>query len=508
MPRTDGFARAFAAALRQHWPSIARPSQLPPPDGWSVWMVMAGRGWGKTRTGAEFVRAEVEAGRAKRVALVAPTADDVRQVMTEGPSGILAISPPWDRPLFEPSKRKITWKNGAVAHLYSADEPERLRGPEHDLAWCDEAAVWRYPSAWDTLQLGLRIGAHPRTLVTTTPKHTRLIRDLVKREGDDVRITRGRTSENAANLAKPFLSQVLSRYQGTRLARQELDGELLEDVVGAMWSRDLLDACRVVAAPQLTRVVVAVDPSGGGEDEAGIVVCGLGSDGRGYVLADLSGRMGSTEWARVAVRAYHANSADRIVAEGNFGGDMVEATLRSVDPSVSFKKVIASRGKLVRAEPVAALFEQRRCHIVGSLAQLEDELCSFTAGFDAKSAGFSPGRLDAMVWGFTELMLGASCAGWIEFYQRLSENNGVPVMPEAPPGWRPRYLGDAPPKPAAQQQAPDATGVTMRIPMVSGSVGMELKVGSKRYVAGPDGEFEADPDDVPTLMRMGCARAP
>jgi predicted phage terminase large subunit-like protein len=342
----------------------------------------------------------------KRLALVGATAADVRDVMVEGESGIMSISPKHDRPTYEPSKRRLTWPNGAQAALYSADEPERLRGPQHDGAWCDEIATWRYPEAWDQLMFGLRIGRNPRCVVTSTPKPIKIIRDLVARDGRDVAVTRGRTLDNAPNLAPAFLSEIVSRYQGTRLGRQELDAELLEDTPGALWQRSWLDRDRVASAPELKRIVVAVDPAvsnNEGSDETGIIVAGISRDDQVYILADLSGRYPPEGWARAAILAYHRHKADRIVYEQNQGGEMVAATFRVVDPDVPLRAVHASRGKVTRAEPVAALYEQQRVHHVGAFTHLEDQLCAFASDFDRGSAGYSPDRLDALVWAITEL---------------------------------------------------------------------------------------------------------
>jgi predicted phage terminase large subunit-like protein len=408
-PNSQMFGR-LADALATSWRVRARPEQLAPAgDWWSVWLALAGRGWGKTRTGTEWVHEHATAGSAGRIALVAPTAADVRDVLIEGPSGFLAIASESTRPRWEPSKRRLEWPNGAVATAYSAEEPERLRGPQHDLAFCDEAAAWKYPEAMDMLLFGLRVGQRPRMLICTTPRPTKLLRDLLAREGKDVAITRGRTMDNAENLAPTFLSQIVSKYEGTRLGRQELNGELLEDVAGALWQRAWLDRDRVEKAPPLKRIVVAIDPAistDEGSDLTGIVVCGIGENGEGYVLQDLSGKFTPDEWARRAVAAYHRWSADRIVAEKNQGGQMVESVIRQVEKNIPYRAVHASRGKAIRAEPISALFEQGRCHLVGSsLSELEDELCSFSSDFDRASAGYSPDRLDAMVWAFTELML-------------------------------------------------------------------------------------------------------
>jgi phage terminase large subunit-like protein len=386
----------LAESLQTDWRLKARPSQLPPPGDWTAWLILTGRGWGKTRCGAEWIRSQVMAG-CSRLTLVGATAADVRDIMVEGESGILAISPNHDRPEYQPGLRRLTWKNGAIATCFSADEPDRLRGPQHDGAWCDEIASWRYPDAWDMLMLGLRIGKNPRVVATTTPRPVKLIRGLLAREGKDVVVTRGRTIENVANLAPAFLSESMRRYEGTRLGRQELDAEVLEDVPGALWQRDWIDRDRVSVAPELKRIVVAIDPaasSSEGSDETGIIVAGVGGDGHGYVLEDLSGRYQPQAWAARAIEAYRRHQADRIVAESNNGGEMVAATLRTVDPNVSFMAVHASRGKVIRAEPVASLYEQRRVHHVGTLAALEDQLCAFTTDYD-RGRGGSPDRLDA-----------------------------------------------------------------------------------------------------------------
>ncbi len=396
----------LAETLANSWRLRARPDQLPPSGDWQTWLILAGRGWGKTRTGAEWVQEQVTLGLAGRVALVAPTASDARDVMVEGESGILEIAPNHMRPIYEPSKRRLTWPNGALATVFSADEPDRLRGPQHDAAWADEIAAWSYPEALDMLAFGLRIGSRPRLVATTTPKPTKLIRDLLKRRGADVVVTRGRTADNAANLAPAFLEAVQRRYGGTRLGRQELEGEFLDDVPGALWSRDQIDKDRVASAPDLRRIVVAIDPAvsnNEGSDETGIICAGLGVDGDVYVLDDDSGRYDPSGWARKAVQRYRDRTADRIVAEVNNGGQMVEATIRSIDARVPFKKVHASRGKVIRAEPVSALYEQHKVHHVGIFPQLEDQLCAFTSDFNRATAGYSPDRVDGLVWAITEL---------------------------------------------------------------------------------------------------------
>jgi predicted phage terminase large subunit-like protein len=405
--------------VRFDWSLWARPSQLPPDGDWRVWLLLAGRGFGKTRSGAEWVRAQAESGAAARIALVAPTARDARLVMVEGQSGLLAIAPDTARPVFEPSKRQLTWPNGAIATLFSADEPDRLRGPQFDAAWCDELAAWRYPQAWDMLMMALRLGSNPRVVVTTTPRPAKLIRALLA--APDCSVTRGATRENAKHLAPGFLAAMLKQYEGTRLGRQELDAELLEDMPGALWSRDAIERARIDVAGDLRRVVVAIDPavsSGADADETGIVVAALGQDGHGYVLDDLSGRYSPHDWAARALEAYRAHRADRIVAEVNNGGAMVEATLRVLDAGVSYKPVHASRGKLARAEPVAALYEQGRVHHVGAFPALEDQMCAFTGGPMSHIA--SPDRVDALVWALSELMLHGAEPGLLTYYRALS----------------------------------------------------------------------------------------
>jgi len=376
----------------------------------------------------------VGVGKARRIALVAPTAADARGVMVEGESGLLAICPAEERPDYEPSRHQLTWPNGAIATTYSADEPDRLRGPQHDLAWCDELAAWRYPQAWDMLLLGLRLGADPRAVVTTTPRPTKLIEALLA--DPKIVVTRGSTSENRDNLAPAFLDQIVRRYEGTRLGRQELDAEILEDVPGALWSHAVIDAARVAAIPQLTRIVVAIDPAVSSDehsDETGIVVAGKDANGHGYVLADLSGRYTPTEWARAPITAYRAHDADRIVAEVNNGGDMVEATLRMVDPTVPFTAVHAARGKVARAEPVAALYEQGRVHHLGALPRLEDQMCGFVHDFDRAAAGYSPDRVDALVWALSELLVQPRAGeGIFEAYRRLAQKEHDQKESDAP----------------------------------------------------------------------------
>lgn len=393
--------------LRWEWRFMAREKQLAPEGAWDTWLVTAGRGFGKTRLASEWAIEKARTG-SVRLALVGTTAADCRDVMVEGESGILTCSPPWFRPTYEPSKRRLTWPNGAVATTYSAEEPDSLRGPQHHYAWCDELAKWKYVGeTYDQLQFGLRLGDRPQCLITTTPRPIALIKELVRRGRDEndptVVLTTGSTYENRSNLAPAFLKAIEDRYAGTRLGRQELEAELLEDVEGALWKLSQIEGLRVrpTDLPPMKRVVVAVDPSGtAAGDECGIVVAGLGHDGLGYVLSDHSAQASPAEWAAIAVRAYHDHEADRVIAEANFGGDMVENTIRAVDRSVSYRKVTASRGKLLRAEPVAALYEQQRVRHAGAYPELETEMTSWTPG------EASPNRLDALVWAITELMLG------------------------------------------------------------------------------------------------------
>lgn len=405
-------------ALPYDWHFWARPKQLEPTGNWFIWLLIPGRGFGKTRAGAEVVQSRVERGLWKNIALINDTEADVRKYMIEGESGLVPISPPWCKAVYEAHKARVCWPEApggpAYAHMFSAEAPQSARGGNHDGAWADEAAKWRNlrkqdqegGTAWDNILLSLRTGPDPRMVVTTTPRAIQWLRDLKKRS--DVHITTGSSFENRANLSPVFYSSVIEPLLGTRLGRQEVFGEDIEDVEGALWSRVRLDANRVQAIPALDRVVVAIDPAGTSKrtsDETGLVVCGClgkGAKAHGYVLEDLSGRYSPQEWARLAIDAYQRHRADRIVAEVNFGGEMVEAVLRSQSANVAYKALHASRGKAVRAEPVAALDEQGRAHMVGAHARLEDELCQWVPG-DPES----PGRLDAMVWAMTELIIDA-----------------------------------------------------------------------------------------------------
>lgn len=395
-PERDGLA--------YDWRAWARPEQLLPPGPWTTWLILSGRGWGKTRTGAEATRTLAEAGRCGRMALVAPTAADARDVMVEGESGLLAIAPPWNRPRYEPSKRRVTWPNGALATLYSADEPERLRGPQHDFAWCDELRAWKYAQdAWDMLQFGLRLGAYPRQVVTTTPKPTPLIRQLMT--AGTTLLTRGSMLDNRDHLAPTFVQVILDKYAGTRLGRQEIDAELLDDVEGALWKKTVIDALRVATAPLLSRVVVGVDPAISVLGCTGIIVAGRGPDGHGYVLADRSAPGDPNLWGKAAVEAYIEFGADALVYENNQGGLMAETVIRQeatprgvlIVPTAAH----AHNSKTARAEPIAQLYSKGRVHHVGpatDLSTLEDLMTTWVQGDP------SPDPLDALVWALTDLL--------------------------------------------------------------------------------------------------------
>ena len=409
--------------LQYCWRAWARPKQIEPPGDWDTWLTLAGRGFGKTKTGAEFVREKVEQKKARRIALLGATGPDVRKIMVEGDSGILACSHPRFRPVWSPATRTITWPNGAQAFTYSAEEPDRLRGPQHDLAWVDEFTSFRYPEAHEMLEFGLRLGRNPRALITTTPRPTKALKELIA--DPKTVVVRGSTFENKGNLAPKFITRMLAKYKGTRLGRQELYAEILEDVVGALWTLARIEDARAPMArdaegqplgyaivPDFARTVVGVDPaatSGADSDETGIVVAGRGVDGDGYVLGDYSCRLSPEGWARRAVQAYREHLADAIVAEVNNGGDMVEAVIHSIDPTVKVVKVHASRGKAVRAEPIASFYEQGRIHHVGTFPELEQQMLEWTPlGYDG-----SPDRMDALVWALTELLLGK---GDVYFY--------------------------------------------------------------------------------------------
>lgn len=397
----DGLSGPELVFLAHDWSFWARASQIPPLGDWTTWLILGGRGAGKTRAGAEWVRAAVEQKRAGNIALVGETYADARDVMVEGTSGLRALGARHARPRYEATRRRLLWPNGAVCSLFSASDPEGLRGPQFDAAWCDEAAKWPdAEAAWAMLQFGLRLGEQPRQVVTTTPRAVPLVKKLLSDES--VNVTRASTYDNRSNLADAFFSTIIKTYEGTRLGRQELNGELLDDDPDALWSRSMIEKTRCQAAPNLSRIVVGVDPpatSGAGADECGIVVAGRTDDGNFYVVADRSrGRAKPAQWAARVVAAFDEFDADRVVAEVNQGGEMVASVLQQVAPHLPIRQVRATRGKWVRAEPVAALFEQERVHHVGAFATLEDQMCNFSGD------GKSPDRLDAMVWAITDLM--------------------------------------------------------------------------------------------------------
>jgi len=400
------------------WHLWARDDQLPPPalpngDPWRVWLVLGGRGSGKTRAGAEWVRAQalglapLASRSARRIALVGETLGDVRHVMIEGVSGLLSVHAEAERPLFEPSKMQLTWPNGAIAQMFGGDNPESLRGPQFDCAWIDEVAKWRVPErGFDMLQMALRLGLAPQMVATTTPRSIPLLKKLL--EDTSTVVTRSRTADNAENLAPTFLSEMERRYSGTLMGRQELDGEMVDTRSGSLWRREWIDANRLASAPDMKSIVVAVDPpvtATASSDACGIMVAGIGPDNRAYILSDrtVQGREPHI-WARAAIAAYQDFAADRIVAEVNQGGDLVVSVLRQIDPAVAVQKVRATRGKWLRAEPVAALYAEGRVSHVGPFDKLEDQMCDF--GADGLTSGRSPDRLDALVWALTSLLLG------------------------------------------------------------------------------------------------------
>ncbi len=393
-----------AKALIYDWGFWARPKQLPPEWDWYVWLLLSGRGFGKTRVGSELVISWARDGFSP-IALVAAKASDARDTMIEaGDSSILKVSSPWFMPHYEPSKRRLTWPNGVVAIAYSGEEPDQLRGMQHQKAWADELAKYKYPQdTWDQLMYGLRAGDKPQAVVTTTPRPIKVIKDLVK--DSRTAVTLGHTLENKDNLAPDFLKYILSRYEGTRLGRQELAAEVLDDNPNALWQRGQIDELRVTQHPDLVRIVVAIDPAASTGEESsdtGIIVAGIApymGTLHGYILDDLTIKGTPDQWATAAVTGYYRAKADKIVGEVNNGGNMVEHTVKTVDKSVPFKSVHASRGKYIRAEPVSALYEQGRIHHVGFFPDLEDQLCEWVPG------DTSPDRLDALVWALTELML-------------------------------------------------------------------------------------------------------
>lgn len=465
------------AQLKFDWTVWAREKQLAellPRQDWTHWLILAGRGFGKTRTGAEWVRMQMESGNMKRIALIARTPADARAVMIEGDSGIMNICPPWARPEYEPSKLRLTWPNGSQCEVYSAEKPDKLRGPQHDGYWCDELAAWRFvQETWDNLLMGLRLfplDGRPRGIITTTPRPIPLIRELVetwqddeawhdallhfndpdpevafeaqqsvikiqkkrtKKSGqvptkptDEVWITTGSTLENANNWPKSQLRRLLDKYQGTRLGRQELDAEILNDSPGSLWRRELLDDILVQKLPPMARIVVAVDPqkmhygatAKKHNDETGIVVCGRSHEGFGFVLADRSCDLKPEGWAKRAVDAWVEFKADAIVAESNAGGQMVEAVIQAEARArglfITVILVHATKGKLIRAEPISTMYERRKIYHWDTFPELEDQMCTWDPNLD----GDSPDRVDALVWGLTDLLVDRGWEDDKEFY--------------------------------------------------------------------------------------------
>ncbi|HXY57609.1 MAG TPA: terminase family protein [Methylocystis sp.] len=466
-----------AAALPYLWEFWARPEQCIPDGDWVYWVPLGGRGMGKTRTGAETVRQWVK--RYHFVNIIGATGDDVRDVMVEGESGILAVCPPDERPTYVAARACLEWPNGARTQLFSAETPERLRGRQHMKLWADELGAWRYPEAWDHAMFGLRLGDRPQAIVTTTPRPTKLMRDLLA--NPLTHATRGATFANIANLAPAFVEKILAKYEGTRLGRQEIEAELLLDAPGALWTRALIEAAYLNQrqAPPLARVVVAVDPPASSSeraDECGVIVAGLAEDGAAIVLADLSSQ-GETplQWASRAVAAARRHEADAIIAEVNNGGEMVETVIRQVDANIRIKSVRASHGKLARAEPVAALYEQGRVRHLGVFPQLEDQMCLMTQGFDRRTAGVSPDRVDALVWAITELCLSqGDGSAIIDFYRRLA----APSM--------------------------KATRITLVAPP---GVSTAYGKGGRCYAIDADRRVEVDSEDAAPLLGAGFARA-
>jgi len=407
-------AEAKAVALRTEWLDTARDKQLQPKIEHYIWLILAGRGWGKTRTGAQDIALYALRNPNSNCAVVAPTHGDLRRVCFGGPSGLISIIPREcflksnDQKGYSSSVSEIRLFNGSKITGYAAQEPERLRGPQFHRAWCDEVAAWRYPETFDQLMFGLRLGKKPQCVITTTPKPTKLIKDLVERK--DVLVTSGSTFENEANLADSALSMLKDKYEGTNLGRQELYAEIIEDFEGALWKPELIDKARIDDDRDLSQIIVAIDPAvtaNANSDETGIVVVGKDYNNHYYVLEDLSGRHPPEKWGRIAVNAFYEWEADRIVAEVNNGGDLVERLIRNIDSQISYRSVRATRGKILRAEPISALYEQERVHHVGAFSELESQMCSYTG--DTNS---SPDRLDALVWGLTELSKSKGQVNW------------------------------------------------------------------------------------------------
>lgn len=482
--------------LLHQWRLWARPNQLEPEGTWwTTWLILAGRGFGKTRCGSETVIEWVRSGQCKRIALVAEDSADARDVMVEGESGILACSPRDFMPKYEPSKRRLTWPNGARATLFSAEDYDSLRGPQFDGAWCDELCKWRYAQeAWDNLQFGLRLGDHPKQIVTTTPRPIALLKDIIKR--NDTVITKGSTMENLANLARPFRKAVVDKYMGTRIGRQELEAELLDDTPGALWNRTMLEEQRFKGSilPDFKRVLVAVDPPATSEGEAGIIVVGMDEKNIGYVLEDRSIMGSPDEWGREAILAYDEWEADNLVYEANHGGEMVKAILMNAAKQlkaegkrtadfVPLKDVHATRGKYKRAEPISQLYEQGRVRHVGMFSVLEDQMCEYTPEAEVQ-AKHSPDRMDALVWGLTQLMIGSTkFEGLLDYYAQES-----------------REVKDR-----LEGKTKAAPGTLIPLYSPTGTNTAYGKSGQK-YLPGPDGIFNVEEVDVSALIAAGFMR--
>jgi len=397
-----------AERLFYDWDFWARDSQKMPAWAWRVWLLKSGRGAGKTRTGAETTRKKAET--IERIHLVGRTAADVRDVMIEGESGILAISPPWDRPVYRSTTRSLIWPNGAKALCFTADEPNLLRGPQCGFAWADEIAAWRYlEETWNNLMFGLRLGINPQCVATSTPRPVKIVKDLVAKNGDTVHVTTESTLANRGNVSEAWIKDIVGTYQGTRLGRQEIGGEVLDDNPNALWTSDIIDKTRVNKIPELTKIIVAVDPSVSDKptdetSECGIVVGGIKGQKRdtsshGYLLADETIKGNPAKWGEQVVSAVYRHHADEVVAEANNGGAMVKYVIQSLAPHLKVTLVHASRGKRTRAEPVSTLYEKERIHHLGQFPELETQLTEWEPGMD------SPDRLDAAVWLFTHLMI-------------------------------------------------------------------------------------------------------
>jgi len=401
------------ALIHYDWHTWARPKQLPPPGDWYVWLLMAGRGFGKTRTGSGWAH-ERAIAQPREIAFIARTPADARDFMIEGPGGIIQNTHPDDTPLYEPSKRRLTWKNGSVATIFSDENPDQLRGFSGDTAWIDEFAKFKHPQeVWDNLQFGMReAGGEPRIFISTTPRPLRILHQI-KEMANCVTVT-GSSYENKSNLHPLWFKDVLSRYEGTRIGRQEIYAEILTDNPDALWKREDIEKHRVTDYPTLTRIVVAIDPQAKNNPdsaETGIVVAGIAPNGHGYVLDDLSLKATPDGWAKEAISGYHKYQGDRVIGEANNGGDMVEYTVRTIEPNIPFSQVHASRGKQARAEPVSALYEQGKVHHVGCFPDLEDQMCEWVPG------DTSPDRLDALVWALTELMIEPPALNGIVIYE-------------------------------------------------------------------------------------------